>query len=184
MRRNGALIKRFAGRLLILAQHLLIRRLKRADSTRHVHLPLLDLRLPPFALLPLNALNITRLPIRREGLIDKVAAAAARLSACRRILRVSFLLLPLLLTLLLPLLPLLLPLLALLPLLPLLLPLLTLLLLPLLLPLLTLLLLTLLLPLLTLLPLLLPLLTLLLLPLLLPLLLLSLLRLLLPGLGD
>ena len=129
MRRNGALIKRFAGRLLILAQHLLIRRLKRADSTRHVHLPLLDLRLPPFALLPLNALNITRLPIRREGLIDKVAAAAARLSACRRILRVSFLLLPLLLTLLLPLLPLLL-----LPLLPLLL--LPLLLLPLLLPLL------------------------------------------------
>ena len=180
MRRNGALIKRFAGRLLILAQHLLIRRLKRADSTRHVHLPLLDLRLPPFALLPLNALNITRLPIRREGLIDKVAAAAARLSACRRILRVSFLLLPLLLTLLLPLLTLLLPLLTLL-LLPLLLPLLTLLLLTLLLPLLTLLLLPLLLPLLTLLPLLLPLL---LLPLLLPLLLLSLLRLLLPGLGD
>jgi hypothetical protein len=48
----------------------------------------LNLSLAPFALLPLNALNIARLPIRRKGLIDKVAAAAARLSACRRILRV------------------------------------------------------------------------------------------------
>jgi len=88
VRRNGALIERFASRPLIIAQHLLIRRLKRADPTRHIHLPLLNLSLAPFALLPLNALNIARLPIRREGLIDKVAAAAARLSACRRILRV------------------------------------------------------------------------------------------------
>jgi hypothetical protein len=182
----GALIKRFASCLLIIAQHLLIRCLKRAGLTRRIHLPLLDLRLTLFALLPLNVLNITRLPVRRERLIDKVAAAAARIAACRRILRISFLLLtlllPLLLTLLTLLLPLLLTLLTLL--LPLLLTLLTLLL-PLLLTLLTLLLpllltlLTLLLPLLPLLLLTLLLLTLLLLTLLLPLLL-TLLTLLLP----
>ncbi len=99
MRRDGALVERFAGRSLILGQHLLVGHQRGVVRAGQVALPLLHLALAARPLLPLDHIGLAGLSIRIVGLIHQAAVAIALVAAAesglgRIVARLPVLLLP------------------------------------------------------------------------------------------
>ena len=89
MRRDRALVERFAGSALILRQLLLVRHLRRIRRAGQVALALLNLGRATLALLALDLIWAALGAGWVVGLVDHVAVAAARAAALIGLVRVD-----------------------------------------------------------------------------------------------